>query len=150
MMEEALTWQLEDEDRWRLDRLRSAVRGLVRLATSAEHLIALGETWDALDQMLAGKPVDVSVDLSIGFERGDDAFREGLHMCLQISDEGVELHQLNRTWEQVIGSDHETIPCCWITAAGETDEFGFEQWMDMLAEVSGSDDATLIVSRDHV
>jgi hypothetical protein len=72
-------WSLRDEDHGLLDRIAQALRCLAPLAQHGNDLIALGESWNAIEQIIDGRTVDVNVGLSIGFRRGDRDFEEGLY-----------------------------------------------------------------------
>jgi hypothetical protein len=101
-------WSLRDEDHGHLSSLTKALRDLAPVARCSNDLIALGEAWGAIEQILDGRTIDVNVGLSIGFQRGDCDFAEGLFMCMRINDEEIILDELNTTYSSDVGSDHFT------------------------------------------
>jgi hypothetical protein len=80
-----------------LIRLTKALRDLAPRARCGDDLIALGEAWSAIQQILDGCAIDVNVGLSVGFRRGSRDFEEGLFMCFRINDEVIILDELNTT-----------------------------------------------------
>ena len=98
-------WSLRDEDHGLLSRIAEALGRLTPLARCGSDLIALGEAWDGIEQILQGRAVEVNVGLSIGFRRDHD-FEEALFMCFRINNEEVILDELNTTYSSDVGSDH--------------------------------------------
>ena len=73
-------------------RLTKALRDLAPRARCGDDLIALGEAWSAIQQILDGCAIDVNVGLSVSRD-----FEEGLFMCFRINDEVIILDELNTT-----------------------------------------------------
>jgi hypothetical protein len=155
MMDEE-RWLLRDADEGHLARLTKALRDLAPLARCGNDLIALGEAWGAIEQILEGRSVDVNVGLSVGFRREerdleDGLFtEEGLFMCFRINDVEIILDELNTTYSSDVGSDHFTRVYASLGPAGGFDDVGVEEWLAKLLEVQQSDDAQLDTERDHV
>jgi hypothetical protein len=146
-------WSLRDEDHGLLSRIAQALRCLAPLARHGNDLIALGEAWDAIEQIIGGRTVDVNVGLSIGFRRGDrdeeGLFEEGLFMCFRINNEEIILDELNTSYSSDTGSDHFTRVYASRGPDRSFDDVGVEEWL-ALEEVQGFDDAQLDTERDHV
>ena len=143
------SWQLTEDDRGLLDTLRGVVRGLATTASSAYDLIAVGEAWQALDAILDGEPVEVNVELTLGFPRVSDDSGYATDFSLRVNDEEVRLSQMTTTWDKQIGSDHTGLDHAVMTPAGGFDAYGAEQWLDQFAAIKSSDGVILSTSRDH-
>jgi hypothetical protein len=141
---------LTDENRGVLEDLRQTVQSLLPLARTGHDVIAVGETIDAIESILSGSDIDVSVGLETGFRRGNDHFEEGLFVWLHINDGEIVLDELHTSYSKEVGSDHFTITYAMLHLRGPFDEEGVATWIAQLQEVSAWDDATLTVSRDHV
>jgi hypothetical protein len=142
-------WLLRREDYALLTRLAVALGRLSPLARRGNDLMALGEAWDAVEQIIDGQTIDVNVGLSVGFRRGDREFNEGLFMCFRINDEEIILDELNTTYSIDVGSDHCTRGYATLGPSGGFDEVGVEEWLAKLEEVQRFDDAQLSTARDH-
>jgi hypothetical protein len=143
-------WLLRGADQGQLIRLTKALHDLAPLARCGDDLIALGEAWGAIQQILDGCEVDVDVGLSVGFRRGSSDFEEGLFMCFRINDEVIILDELNTTYSANIGSDHFTTVYASLGPNGGFDDVRIEEWLAKLEEVQGFDDAHLEIERDHI
>jgi hypothetical protein len=143
-------WLLRDGDQGHLTHLTKALRDLAPLARCANDLIALGEAWGAIEQILDGRVVDVNVGLSVGFRRGDHDSEEGLFICFRINEAEIILDELNTTFSSEVGSDHFTRVYASLGPAGGFDDVGVEEWLAKLEEVQRSDDAQLDTERDHL
>jgi hypothetical protein len=142
-------WSLQEEDRWVLERLCAAVRGLVPMARTGQDLIAIGEVVHAMECLLAGGNIDVSVGLDVGFRRGNESFEEGLFICFHISEVEITLSELRTTYSTNIGSDHSSTGCAALYPNGHFNAYDVGQWLEQLEEVKSYGDAKLDVSRDH-
>jgi hypothetical protein len=143
-------WMLGDQAQGDLVRLGQAMRRLSSKAESSTNLIALGEAWQAIDQIIEGQSVDVDVGLSVGFRRGNDKFEEGLLMCCRVNNEELLFDELKTTWSSDVGSDHSSHTYAHLTRDGRWDSSGFNEWLDRLNEVISLDDARLETERDHL
>ena len=143
-------WQLNDADLKRLRRLRAEVRGLVRLARTGNDLIAIGEVWEALDDIRENREVCVLVELTVGFRRGDRDFSEGCFLGLRVGPDGIVLDELNTTFASGAGSDHSTAVHDTLTPDSGFNEVDFEGWLGKLDQICNFDDVQLTVSREHV
>jgi hypothetical protein len=150
MTTETTGWRLTDEDRGVLENLRQAVHPLLRLARTGQDVIGVGETIDAIENILSSSDIEVNVGLETGFRRGNDDFEEGLFVCLRINDEEIVLDELHTTYSKDVGGDHFTITHATLTPEGCFNDVGVWTWIDQLREVCSFDDATMEVSRDHV
>lgn len=149
-MEESEGWALTDEDRNVLKRLNDAVFGLKFLARGGTELIALGEVLKAIEQISVGEEVDEDVELSVGFRRGDQDFEEGLYINLRINDNEIILDELNTTYSSDVGSDHFTRDFATLRPQGNFNDWGVNEWLDMLKGVLSADETELNVSRNHL
>jgi hypothetical protein len=143
-------WSLGDERRGYLIRLGQALRSLASKARRGHDLIALGEAWEAVEQILNGQAVEVDVGLSVGFRRGNRDFEEGLFMCCRINDDEIVLDELNTSYSSGVGSDHHTNGYARFQSDGSFDTAGVNDWLDKLEEVQRFDDAELDSERNHV
>ena len=143
-------WRLTDEDRGVLEDLRRAVHSLLPLARTGQDVIAVGETIDAIESILSGSGIEVSVGLDVGFCRGNESFEEGLFICFHISEDGIILSKLNTTYSSNVGSDHSSTNYAALYPDGHFNEYNIGQWMEEFDEVRLYPDAKLDVSRDHV
>lgn len=143
-------WSLDENDHALLRRLAKSLRRIAPLAQRGNDLIALGEAWGAIEQLLEGQTVDVNVGLSVGFRRGDQNFEEGLFICFRINNEEIVLDELNTTYSSDVGSDHFTRDIAALRPDSGFDDVGVEEWLSKLDEVLKFDDAELSTERDHV
>lgn len=145
-------WNVSPEDLGLLIRLSRALRNLAPLAQRGSDLIALGEAWAAIEQIIDGGTVDVNVGVTVGFRRGDREFSEGLFMGLRINEYEIVLDQLNTSYSSGIGggSDHYTEKYTELSPGGSFDAWEVERWLEKLAEVQRFDDVKLGTERDHV
>lgn len=143
-------WQLTEDDRWLLGQMRNAVRSLAVIAPTGNDLIAVGEAWQALDAILDGEPVEVNVELSLDFPRGNDAAYVGTDLSLRVNDEEVRLNELTTTWEERIGTDHSSLDHAVLTPAGGFDTYDVGEWLERFTARRSSSDVILSTCRDHV
>jgi hypothetical protein len=143
-------WQLTDDDRWLLGELRNAVRRLAVIAPTGNDLIAVGEVWQALDAILDDEPVEVNVELSLDFRRGDEASYVGTDLSLRVNDEEVRLNELTTTWDTQVGTDHSSLDHAVLTPTGGFDTYDVGEWLERFVARTTRDDAILSTSRDHV
>jgi hypothetical protein len=166
--EDGAGWSLRNEDRGLLNRVAQALPGLAPLAQCGNDLIALGEAWDAIEQIIESRTIEVDVELSVGFRRCDERVRsrgsadqtcasldkirleEGLFMGLRVNNEEIILDELNTTYSSDVGSDHFTRVYASLGPSGGFDSVGVEEWLVKLEEVQSFDDAELSTERDHV
>ena len=123
---------------------------LVDLPQCGSDLIAIGEAWDGIDQILAGEPVVINVGISVGFRRGDRDSQEGLFACLRIDWEEIVLDELHTTYESGIGSDRSTTNHATLRPTGRFDATGAQRWIELLNELRSDEDSKLSTERDHV
>lgn len=143
-------WNVSDEGRGLLIRLAHAVRQLAPLAQHGSDLIALGEAWNAIEQIVGGGTVDVNVGLTVGVRQGDRKSSEGLFMGLRINEYEVVLDQLNTSYSADVGGDHFTERYDELSPGGRFNAYEVERWLQKLEEVLRFDDVKLITERDHV
>ena len=142
-------WPLGDTARGDLIRLGQVVRRLASKAERSSDLIALGEMWEAVEQIIEGQIVEVDVGFSVGFRRGSDKFAEGLFMCCHVDNQEIRLDELNTTYSRDVGSDHSSSVHVHLTHDGGWNGEGFDKWLDKLNEVLSSDDARLETEQNH-
>ena len=148
--EDGAGWSLRNEDRGLLNRVAQALLGLAPLAQCGNDLIVLGEAWDAIEQIVESRTIEVDVGLLVGFRRGDEDVEEGLFMGLRVNDEEIILDELNTTYSSDIGSDHFTRLYASLRPGGGFESVDIEEWLAKLEEVRSFDDAELSTERDHV
>jgi hypothetical protein len=149
---EAGDWHLRESDHEILGLLEDSVRELARLAQSGEALIGVGEVWDALETIDAGDGayVEINVELSVGFRRGDRDFEEGVFAGIRVNSEEIVLDELNTTYSSDVGSDHTTRQHAVLGMDGSFPKSKVQGWLALLAEIRRSGPAELSVSRDHI
>jgi hypothetical protein len=143
-------WSVRNEDRGLLSQVAQALRALAPLAQSGNDLIALAEAWDAIEQIIDSRTIEVNVGLSVDFRRGDENYEEGLFMGLRVNNEEITLDELNTTYSSDVGSDHFTTVYASLGPSGGFNSVGIEEWLAKLEEVRTFDDAQLDTERDHV
>jgi len=146
-------WFLTDDSRQLLVRLRGTIGELAPLAESGDAMIALGEVWNAIDAILDGQSIEVSVSLTIGSRRSDpdDQHRldEGLFMSLSVDSDGLVLEELNTTSSKEAGSGQYTVSYGRQSVTSTLDVIDVHNWISRLASIKGWDDTKLSVFRDH-
>jgi hypothetical protein len=150
MMTDANGCRLAEQDRGVLEALRRAIHSLLSLARTGIDVIAIGETVDAIENLMNGSDGEVNVGLETRFRRGEDGFEEGLFVCLRINDEEIVLDELHTTYSKEVGSDHFTVGHPTLHPRCHFDEHCVAKWIEQLQDASAWDEATLTVSRDHV
>ena len=150
MAEEDLKWMLRDDDRDLLRELVSRIAKLAPLACSGLHFIAIGEVWDAIENIIEGGSVEINTELTVGFRSGDSEFKEGLFVSIRVNSDEIVLDELNTTYSREVGSDHFTREYARFTVDGGFDGSGLWDWCNQLEEITSFDDCRLSVSRDHV
>ena len=143
-------WKIDDDDLGVLMRLAQKLRALSPLTQSGTDLIGLGEALNAIEQIIEGTPVDVNVYISLGFERGDNKFAEGLFLGFRVNEEEIVLDELRTRYEAPIGGEHLTNVYAVRGPHNRFDSCAVEEWIIQLEEVQASDDAQLEVERDHI
>jgi hypothetical protein len=142
-------WRLTEDDRELVDRLRAAVRSLAVVANSGCDLIAVGEAWQALDAILDAKTVEVNVELTLSFEDGDEASKDGVLFSLRVNEEEVRLDRTDTTWTKEVGSDHSGRVYAVLGREGCFASCEVEEWLEEFAAIKARDDVELSTSRDH-
>jgi hypothetical protein len=143
-------WNVGDQDRGLLIRIAQALRNLSPLAESGNDLIALGEAWNAIERVIDGETIDVNVEVTAGFRRGDREFSEGLFMDLRINEYEIVLDQLNTSYSLGVGGDHFTEKYATLSPGSRFDAHDVERWLEKLAEVLRLDGVKLSTELDHV
>jgi len=147
-------WFVTDDSRQLLLRIRGIIGDLGPLAESGDAMMALGEVWNAIDAILDGQPIEVSVLLTVGFRRSDpedeEGFEEGLFMCLRVDGDGLILDELNTTYSKEVGSDHFTVSYGHQSVFSTLDVADVCNWLSKLMSVRECDDVKLAAHRDHL
>jgi len=107
----------------------------------------MNKAWDAIEQIIDNRTIEVNVGLSVGFRRDEDNYEEGLFMGLHVE---ITLDELNTTYSSDVGSGHFTTVYASLGPSGGFNSVGIEEWLAKLEEVRSFDDAQLDTERDHV
>jgi hypothetical protein len=66
-------WQLRRNDRKDINAIAADIIRLAKMAERGEQLIAIGEAWKAIENILDGEPIEVDLQIHLEAERtGDD------------------------------------------------------------------------------
>jgi hypothetical protein len=148
--EEEVPWLYRVEDIAPLERLVEVVKSLASLAQRGNDLVAIGEACSAIENILESQIIDVNVCLTVGPENHGSDFSGGAFAGIRINANEITLDVLHTTYSSDLGSDHFTTTYALLKPGGGFDESGIADWINQLEVLRSSDEAKLVVERDHI
>lgn len=146
-------WKIAEDSKDGIRLLIEFIReNYLALAKSPLQIIAIGEVWSALDDILNedfASDSELNVLVSIGRRVRQAEHENGVFFNLRVNCNELTLDRLNTTYSKSTGSDWSSKTYLQITPLNSSFNEEIQEWISDLFEIIEENGIFLTASRDH-